>query len=243
MQQIDDLQFSARLSDVRDGPANDTQACAAHPRLLLATPSQVWSGAPVHSLSTSTHAETSFPDGVLHQRGPCMYCGFEFELNDLHHINDNHQDHTDGNEGVICALCHVWCHLGELPPGDAYVSYLPGLSPCDVNHLQRAMLVALSSGDDSAVHDARDILNWMASHRDYVQQAWGTDEPATFASAIVRQPLEDKELREIVFADLALVIHPRRFMAVARSWASGPYSDHPVSDWTRTYYSVINAPI
>lgn len=172
-----------------------------------------------------------------------MYCGFEFDLNDLNHINDNHEDDTDGNKGTICGLCHAWCHLGELKPGDAYLCYLPGMSPCDINHLQRAVLVALTSGDNNAVSDALDILNWMASHRDYVTQAWGTDEPATFASAIALQPLEEKELREIVFADLALVVHPRLFKASASAWAAGPYRGHPVCDWPRTYYSVVNAPI
>ncbi|MBA5607436.1 hypothetical protein H3H36_18935 [Duganella sp. FT3S] len=67
MQRIDNHHFSGRLSDVGDGPADDTQACGEHPRLLFAAPSQEWSDASVHTLSTSTHAETYFPDDLESQ--------------------------------------------------------------------------------------------------------------------------------------------------------------------------------
>lgn len=212
-------------------------------RLILSTRAQVWSGAPIRPTNNDVPGSDTLPLGRIRQAGPCMYCGFACTQNDLHHMNDNHDDCSDGNLGVACALCHAWCHLGELAPGDGYLCYLPGIAPADVNHLQRTILVALASGDEQLVSDAKDLLNWLGSHRGYVAQAWGTDHPATFASAIRRQALDEKELREIVFADLALIAHPSLYADARRAWMDEAYRAYPASDWPRVYHGIANAPL
>lgn len=212
-------------------------------RLLLSTQAQVWTGTPLRASDEKAKNTEHFPLRNSRQHGQCMYCGFVCSQNDLHHINDNHEDDSQDNLGVACALCHAWCHLGELAQGDGYLCYLPGVSPADVNHLQRTIFLALASGDEQLVSDAKDILNWLGSHREYVAQAWGTDNPATFASAIRRQPIDEKELREIVFTDLALIAHPGLFIAARLAWAEEVCRAYPASIWPRVYHGIANAPL
>jgi len=122
------------------------------------------------------------------------------------------------------------------------VAYLPGLSAADVNHLQRTVMVALHCDDEAVKRSAMDILNWAASHRDYVGEAWGTYAPDIFSDALSGQTEQTREPREFVFAGLALIYHPRTFAKKAAQWASEAYAKYPVRKWRETYHAVMNAP-
>ncbi|MES2264676.1 MAG: HNH endonuclease [Pseudomonadota bacterium] len=221
-------------------PAGD---CVAPP-LLLSSKSQVWGTSTDSSLEPKFTPESTAPRHVhARSKGECMFCGFASTHNEIHNINDNHLDIGPANLGTICALCHRWQHLGQLQAGDAYLCFLPGLAPSDINHLQRTLLVALESNDPAASADALALLNWMASHRNYVQKAWGTYEPATFAVAMLRQPGSEKELREIVFGDMGLVFRPACLAGAVANWSRDAYRDRPVKDWANIHHGVMNAPI
>ncbi|WP_150119024.1 HNH endonuclease [Massilia sp. NR 4-1] len=211
--------------------------------LLLSTASKVW------RKHASTHPGRECQhDAILGARSggadeACIFCGFTCSRNETHHRNDNHQDARPDNLGAICTICHRWQHLGDLPSGGAYLCYLPGLSPQNASHLLRTLFVALGSDDTDARADAHALLNWMASHRIYVEQAWGSCEPAVFASALLRQSAEEKEWREISFGDLALVVSPACVADAATSWRNDTYRELPVSAWPRVYHDIVNAPL
>lgn len=230
------------LTPYCDGAPED-ESCLWPPPLLLSTASKVWRrhhGAqpgPAHQQDAISGTSAG---GV---NEPCMFCGFNFGRNETHHRNDNHQDVRPENLGAICAVCHSWQHLGDLPSGDAYICYLPGLSPQDASHLMRTLLVALGSEATNARADAHALLNWLASHRIYVQQAWGSCEPAVFASALLRQSAEEKEWREISFGDLALIVSPACIADASASWLNESYREHPVSAWPRVYHGIMHAPL
>ncbi|MBY0240690.1 MAG: HNH endonuclease [Burkholderiaceae bacterium] len=214
--------------------------------LLLSTASKIWrkhtslqSGpAGVNGVQCATHATSA---GSVD--APCIFCGFACTRNETHHRNDNHQDTQPDNLGPICAICHRWQHLGDLPSGDAYLCYLPGLSPQDASHLLRTVLVALGAGEADLRADAHALLNWMASHRVYVQQTWGSCEPAVFASALLRQSADEKEWREISFEDLALVVSPACVAETAACWRSDAYRDLPVNTWPQVHHGIVHAPL
>lgn len=178
-----------------------------------------------------------------HAVRPCMFCELDSGCNEVHHINDNHLDTRPENLGSACALCHRWQHLGDLGNGEAYLCYLPDLTPQDANHLLRTLLVALASDDASAREDAHALLNWMGSHRDYVKQAWGTCEPGVFAQALLRQSADEKEWREISFADLALVVRPGSIAGAVTHWNAATYAGLPACEWPRVHHGIMNAPL
>jgi len=125
------------------------------------------------------------------------------------------------NLRAVDLLCHGWQHLGELASGDASIAYLPGLNPQDINHLQRTIMVALRSSDADLRRDAKALLNWLASHRDYAERAWGTHDPAVFAEALIRQPAGERDFREVVFDGLGVVFHPCLAADAVADWLSG----------------------
>lgn len=211
--------------------------------LLLSTASKVWRRQPGAQPGPGQQQAAMRDITAGHVSEPCIFCGFACSRNENHHLNDNHEDTRPDNLGAICATCHRWQHLSDLPTGHAYLCYLPGLAPQDVSHLLRTVLVALGSDETNVRTDAHALLNWMASHRIYVQQAWGSFEPSVFASALLRQSAEEKEWREISFEDLALVFSPNSVADAAASWREEAYRDLPVSAWPQVYHGIVHAPL
>ncbi len=218
----------------------------ALPPLVFSTKSRVWgdrSGAAHESTGPIFEAQ-GFKQSILSRDGNrCRFCGFASRFNEVHNLDDNHNDVRIENMQAVDPFCHGWQHLGEFEKGDAVVAYLPGLSPQDVNHLQRTIMVALESGEADAREDAKALLNWMASHRDYAARAWGTYDPAVFADALVRQPANERDFREIVFDGLGVVFHPRLAAGPVASWLGEAYASYPTTCWHRVYHDIMNAPL
>lgn len=218
---------------------------AAVPTLLFSTKSRIWGdkhpGA-VEPTVPEFEREGLRRNALVADGHRCMFCGFHSSQNQVHNLSDNHRDVRPENLRGADHLCHAWNHLGELGEGNAVIAYLPGLTAQDTNHLQRTVMVAMQSDDAAVRDDAKKLLNWMGSHREYTKDAWGTSDPAVFAEAIVRLEEEDREKREVVFQDLAVVFNPGPYAQVAVSWVRESYSTLPVGSWPRVYHEVMNAP-
>lgn len=216
---------------------------AAYPALMFSTKCRVWGDKSPNAIEPTgpAYVDQGLRQKTLVKDGHrCMFCGFYSQQNQVHNLTDNHRDIRPENLRTADPLCHGWQHLGELGEGNAAIAYLPGLSGQDANHLQRTIMVALQSDDAVVREDARKLLNWMASHRDYTKDAWGTYDPAVFASALVR--LEDREQRQVVFEDLAVVFNPGPYAQHVSTWVRESYGTLPISKWGQVYHDVINAP-
>lgn len=211
-----------------------SDACRVWGRERPVTPTTAWN-APV----TADAAK----EALARDAYRCRFCGYRSAYNLVHHANDLHRDDHPDNLFTCDPLCHGWQHLGDMPEQFAVIAYLPGLSPADVNHLQRTLMVALHCGGEADKAAARDVLNWAASHRDYVTPAWGSSAPAAFADALAGQRAENRELREFAFSGLALIYHPGAFAREAAWWAGEAYAPFPVSAWSRTAHAVMNPPV
>src|SRR5205814_7379442 len=205
---------TASSSEQQPQPDSELASNFARPALSplqLSTKSSVW-GDP--SGSAMEPAEGVWGQGsarshtLQQHHNRCMFCGLQSIANEVHNRNDNHRDVQPDNLGVADAICHRWQHLGEIGQGNGLLVYLPNLAPHDVSHLLRTILVALQSGDQSTRDDGRRLLNWMASHHQYVADAWGSSDPSVFATAITRTAQEDRSRRALAFEHLALVLNP-----------------------------------
>jgi intracellular multiplication protein IcmJ len=247
MTKLSDTQSSVNHADTAPGdePGENVERPALPP-LTFATKSRIWGdlSSTAHEPAVPAFLEAGLKQSILARDGcRCYFCGFASRYNEVHSLNDNHDDVRPENLRTVDPLCHGWQHLGELPEDDAAIVYLPGLSPQDINHLQRTIMVALESGDAAIRADAKTLLNWLASHRDYAQRAWGTHDPAVFADALVRQPANERDFREIVFDGLGVVFHPHRAAGPVANWLVEAYASCPAADWGRVYHDIMNAPL
>lgn len=223
--------------------ANFEQAPRA--TLQLSTKAQVWGdrSGTAWEPAGETWQAMGGRGQVLQQLGSrCAFCGLPTQRLQVHSRDDLHLRVDLDNLAAADALCHGWHHLGELAAGDGYLVYLPGLSPQDVNHLQRTLLIALASDDAELRADAEALMTWLVTHRDYVKRGWGTYEPAPFAQAITRLNQVEGDPREDVFAGLAVVFHPELMQEETRQWSRELQVRHPLSQWKQVYHAVMHSP-
>jgi len=171
----------------------------------------------------------------------CAFCGFVSRQNDIHNLNDNHSNIEADNLTVADPICHAWQHLGEQKENASYLAYLPGLTATDVNHLQRTILVALASEDAFIRADAKELMNWMASHRKYVFDVWQSYEPTVFASVLKRLDPELRQNKVNILNELALIVNPSMYGKYVTAWKSEAYRMHPQSTWPGIYHKYMHS--
>jgi intracellular multiplication protein IcmJ len=241
---------SAASSSVKPHPAlgkNFSQRGLAP--LSLSTKAVVWgdaSGLGLEPLPAEDHT-ADLRNKVVRQHGNrCMFCGLESLSNEVHNVNHNHRDATPENLRLADAICHRWQHLGELGAGNGVLVYLPQLAARDVSHLLRTVLVGLACGDAAFERDAKTLLNWIASHREYVEIAWGSSNPRVFATALQRLNQAEGGVWEGasggIFEGLALVINPDVLSKSTAVWASELSAEQQPADWQKVYHDVMHAP-
>lgn len=214
-------------------------------QLLLATKARVWGDSapdalePTEAAGFASAARTATLAQHAHR---CMFCTLESLTVEVHNINHNHGDLRDENLGAADPLCHRWQHLGELGKGNALLVYLPGLSPIDASHFLRTTMVALLSDDEATKRDAQKLLNWMASHHTYVDEAWGTSDPSAFANALIRTAGAGPDHQAISLANLALVVNPATLQAATARWRAELLARRSESGWPALHHDLINAP-
>lgn len=190
---------------------------------------------PLHLREAGAHGAT--------QSGPkahCVFCGYA-GADVPHHVNGNHRDGSSGNLVSADVLCHGWHHLEAQENYGAVLAYLPGLTPQDANHLQRTLMVALLSSDSSVREDAKELTNFLASHREYCRSAWGSSGPGAFSSVLECEPGEVTQSKEFVLEDLVLIHDPKTYIDHARRWAAS-LGDLTKETIAKVFRRVVNSP-
>jgi hypothetical protein len=176
---------------------------------------------------------------VLARDGGCVYCRLSTATLQIDSVNDNHHDLDPANNVAADPICHGYHHLADLSDGAARVAYLPGLSAVDVNHLQRLAAINLFHGSEEEKRDARDLVNWLASHGKYTKDAFGSASPTTFAAVLSRVDPEVRTARTHVFRDLALVFNPAQFREITATWNVELAVEHPRTNWAAFFHDVM----
>ena len=236
-------------------PEDAAQAIAwntiEYPPLPLTTKVRIWGDDEAHSTAIEPDLTADQRQQVLLDDGElcCMYCGFQSAHNHVHNLNDNHRDTRPENLAVVCPICHISLHLGEIAPDDAAtLAFLPGLSRQDLNHLQRTILIALRAGDEAMQNRARALHDWLKLHSAYTNMAWRqTDKPAAFAEALIRVKDEkDKQTAQTKLRDLAVIFDPEKTPFLSADAADDLIQDtlekHPFQDWENVLHYVITDP-
>lgn len=150
------------------------------------------------------HAERKFSalskKALSQGKGRCVYCGFTAPFNEVHSQNLDPYDMSDGNLVVVCSLCLPYHYVGEAPRKKqlkgldaghiqnlATLVYIPdslGLSAQDMNHLQRALALALT--DKNEKENAKKVYEALLSStlREQTTTLFGTDRPSDFGRAL-----------------------------------------------------------
>lgn len=205
----------------------------ARARLLGASPADGWEPADLPD-------RASVKQMVIARDGGCVHCGTETTTLELDSINDIHEDVDDVNLAAVDPLCHGYHHLDELGEGNGIIAFIPGIDRTDLNHLQRLLIGDFFHGDDVQKKVATDLLDWLASHGRYVEECFGTHDPAVFGKVLSGVKPEYSVRGPSVFRDLCLVFNPRLFGEHAATWRQEDTATHPRETWSAFATDVSN---
>lgn len=186
----------------------------------------------------SSHAEYRRKRPAILVKGGnrCIFCGFRSKHNEVHHLNDNHADHRDENLAIADPLCHGTQHIGQVGSRRQGVFiHLDGIPQAEVNHLQRTIAVVLEMGSEPEKAEARALLQHLASRAEIVASEWGSANPSDFANALLRLHDDDMDKRIGVFAGMALLYRPVRFVEYVGKWIAEIYKSVPLKTWGQIY--------
>jgi intracellular multiplication protein IcmJ len=140
----------------------------------------------------------------------CCFCHFKSsKYQEVHHIDDNHQNNTVNNLVTVCTLCHQVFHVGLAGMrGAGFFAVLPELTQAEVNHIIRTIYVG-ELFEAQAVRDKYTSLLAIFESRgsDLAKRTFvGTD----FSQPLVLAPMlsEHDDIfnnRDVHFQDLRLV--------------------------------------
>lgn len=84
----------------------------------------------------------------------CRFCGFKAaKYQEVHHLDDNHQNNATQNLLTVCNLCHQVFHYGVTAMRNgAFIAAIPELTQAELNNIVRAIHVAEYVAD-AAVRD------------------------------------------------------------------------------------------
>lgn len=108
--------------------------------------------------SSSEESDSAFklirPKIVKRDDYTCQYCGFKSsKYQEVHHVNDNHDDNSEENLITSCSLCHSCFHIGFAGQNNrGTIIYLdPSLeiSQSNLNQLVRVLWIGELSSDQS----------------------------------------------------------------------------------------------
>lgn len=186
----------------------------------------------------------------------CQCCGFTSKkYQELHHKNNNLNDHTEANLMTVCIFCHQCFRLESVSPMKSGVLiWLPEIDQATLHHIARAIYVARISQGPVA-EAARKSLDIIMSRREEVKRRIQTDDPYILATVLkdylgpkhyegrdeklkgVRLfPLDRRIIKE---ADLEF----NQFPQILAYWRSkdGPFGGKTPPQWISIYQELLDA--
>ena len=179
----------------------------------------------------------------------CYYCGFKsMKFQEVHHLNDNHNDNTLENLVTVCTLCHQSHHLNSAAINNgAELIWLPELTQAELNHLCRALFVANQIKEDTGNRNKHFIINnslayiWQTlfySRKTVLETkiATGCSDLGNFAQVLLDIRVENPKAytqREHWIKHFKLLPNPNRFQLQTKYWKEHDFKELEIHQWIK----------
>ena len=165
----------------------------------------------------------------------CQFCGFKSsKWQEIHHINDDHNNYAESNLCCACPFCHQCFHLGIAGTTDGgKLIWLPEISQAELNHLVRGLFIAMRQEKSALEKAANSLYTALDTRRVFMDQHFspGSDNPLVLGQAFLKMKKEDYEKRSEYAKSIKLLPHRSRFEAQIKYWAENVYRDLSPESW------------
>lgn len=176
----------------------------------------------------------------------CYYCGFHSPKHqEIHHLNDDHDDNSMDNLVTVCPLCHQNFHLDTVSnTNGGKIIWLPEFSQQELNYLCRAIFIAIEEAE-MAEAEERDVVGFakiakmletsLSERSLIVEQHFqnGSSDPSVFANALINMTEEQYERRGQTLQSFKLLHLKTRFPVQTKYWKNNLFSNMPVETWSK----------
>lgn len=178
----------------------------------------------------------------------CYFCKFQSsKYQEIHHLNDDHDDDSIDNLVTICPLCHQSFHLNvAYMTNGGTIIWLPEFTQQELNHLLRAIFVAM----DTPVEEAKDvkfhkmalsIYQSLETRQQYIDQYFytGTNVESNernvgaFGQMLLNLSQEEYLNRESFIEPFKILATPNRFPIQTKYWRKSTFQDIPITTWSK----------
>lgn len=176
----------------------------------------------------------------------CYYCGFQSTKHqEIHHLNDDHDDNSLDNLVTVCPLCHQNFHLDIVSnTNGGKIIWLPEFSQQELNYLCRAIFIAIEEAEMAEAEDREVVgfakiakmLETSLSERSLIVEQHfqsGSSDPSIFANALINMTEEQYEKRGQTLQSFKLLHLKTRFPVQTKYWKNNLFSNVPVETWTK----------
>lgn len=177
----------------------------------------------------------------------CYYCGFvSKKYQEIHHLNDDHDDNSKDNLVTVCPLCHQNFHLDtSSTTNGGKIIWLPEFSQQELNYLCRAIFIAMEAADQADNNKEETVgfakiarmlqssLEERALVLDQHFRGGKCSDPAIFANVLINMPEDIYNKREQFLQSFKLLHLRSRFPIQTKYWKNTSFKDVPVETWEK----------
>lgn len=216
--------------------------------LILSSNEKAWKKSSTHGTEFDKYYKKKFKpiwDQVWKRdKNTCYYCGFQAQkFQEIHHLNDDHEDNSMDNLVTVCPLCHQSHHLDTVSnTNGGKIIWLPELCQQDLNHLCRAIFVAMYHAEQ-AEKEKREVSGFVKIAKlletsllerhieveKYIHN--GASDPVNLASALIAMTEEQYDNRTDFLKNLKLLHVKTRFSVQSKYWARNTFASIPIDTW------------
>lgn len=176
----------------------------------------------------------------------CYYCNFRStKYQEIHHLNQDHDDNSPINLVTVCPFCHQSFHLDTAGnTGGSKIIWLPEFSQQELNYLLRGIFIAIHKAEEAEnkglevpgfAKIARMLESSLAERTLILEQQFKNNisDPSMLANVLINLPEEKYKNRESFLSNFKLLHARARFPVQIKYWADSTYKDLPIETWLK----------
>lgn len=188
----------------------------------------------------------------------CYYCNFiSKKYQEIHHLNDDHEDNSLDNLVTVCPLCHQNFHLDTASvTSGGKIIWLPEFSQQELNYLCRALFIAIEEDEEFKQKEikkesgiklesdedkeqvafakiARVLQSSLEERSLVVEQHFrgNSSDPGIFANALINMTDEMYAKRREFLQSFKLLHLSSRFPVQTKYWKKSLFKELPIQSW------------